>query len=98
MCADKSLDRSCSPCRRSYTQSVLRTHNHTIGRVMTPEESDTFREFDIQLKELTKLHIEAKDNVKFLSTLERHFKSISTGALHEVADTIPRPGAESSDW
>ena len=60
-----------------------------LGRVMTPEESDTFREFDIQLKELTKLHIEAKDNVKFLSTLERHFKSISTGTLHEVADTIP---------
>jgi len=52
-------------------------------------ESDAFREFDLQLKELSKLHIEAKDNVKFLSTLERHFKSISQGSLGEIADTIP---------
>jgi dynein heavy chain len=52
-------------------------------------ESDAFHEFDSQLKELSKLHIEAKDNVKFLSTLERHFKSISQGTLHEIADTIP---------
>jgi dynein heavy chain, axonemal len=52
-------------------------------------EIDAFREFDGQLKELSKLHVEAKDNVKFLSTLERHFKSISAGSLHEVADTIP---------
>jgi dynein heavy chain len=55
----------------------------------TRHESEAFREFDGQLKELSKLHIEAKDNVKFLSTLERHFKSISAGTLHEVADTIP---------
>jgi dynein heavy chain, axonemal len=60
-----------------------------LERVSNPDESVCFREFDAQLKELTKLHIEAKDNVKFLSTLERHFKSISLGTLAEVRDTIP---------
>lgn len=28
----------------------------------------------VQYNELSKLYVEAKDNVKFLSTLERHFK------------------------
>jgi len=60
-----------------------------LERTSNPDESDSFRDFDIQLKELTKFHIEAKDNVKFLSTLDRHFKSISQGSLQEVADTIP---------
>eukprot|EP00960_Hanusia_phi_P039624 753955-Hanusia_phi.AAC.6 len=52
-------------------------------------ESDAFREFQLQSSTLLKLHVEAKDNVKFLSTLERHFKSISQGSLNEITDTIP---------
>jgi dynein heavy chain len=31
---------------------------------------------------------QARDNVKFLSTLERHFKAISSGALSAVADGL----------
>lgn len=38
---------------------------------------------------LQKHHLEAKDNVRFLSTLERHFKNVSTGELSVVRDTIP---------
>ena len=30
--------------------------------------------FKVQFAELTKLYVETKDNVKFLTTLERHFK------------------------
>ena len=33
--------------------------------------------FDCHRAELNKLYVEAKDNVKFLSTLERHFKNIT---------------------
>ena len=33
--------------------------------------------------------MEARDNVKFLSTLERHFKTLSTANLFTIADTIP---------
>ncbi|XP_064619187.1 dynein axonemal heavy chain 10-like isoform X2 [Lineus longissimus] len=40
--------------------------------------------------DLNKYYTEAKDNVRFLSTLERHFKNITHGAtFHVVIDTIP---------
>uniref|UniRef100_A0A8C6RAH3 Dynein, axonemal, heavy chain 10 n=1 Tax=Nannospalax galili TaxID=1026970 RepID=A0A8C6RAH3_NANGA len=42
------------------------------------------------LIELFKLHMEASDNVRFLSTVERHFKNITHGSsFHVVLDTIP---------
>jgi hypothetical protein len=45
--------------------------------------------FKSQLGELTKLASEARDNVKFLTTLERHFKNISSGPLGGILDTLP---------
>ncbi|XP_074640231.1 dynein axonemal heavy chain 10-like [Tubulanus polymorphus] len=40
--------------------------------------------------DLIRYHTEAKDNVRFLSTLERHFKNITHGATFSVViDTIP---------
>ncbi|XP_021113284.1 dynein heavy chain 10, axonemal isoform X1 [Heterocephalus glaber] len=42
------------------------------------------------LTELFKLHLEASDNVRFLSTVERHFKNITHGSSFQVVlDTIP---------
>uniref|UniRef100_A0A673VC35 Dynein axonemal heavy chain 10 n=1 Tax=Suricata suricatta TaxID=37032 RepID=A0A673VC35_SURSU len=42
------------------------------------------------LTELFKVHMEASDNVRFLSTLERHFKNITHGtSFHVVLETIP---------
>ena len=38
---------------------------------------------------LNKYYVEAKDNVKFLTTLERHFKNISNGNLSQILDTLP---------
>eukprot|EP00967_Tisochrysis_lutea_P034725 scaffold41531_cov21-Tisochrysis_lutea.AAC.5 len=43
----------------------------------------------LQLAELTKLAAEARDNVKFLTTLERHFKNIAGGPLNGILDTLP---------
>ncbi|GBG66229.1 hypothetical protein CBR_g57832 [Chara braunii] len=43
-----------------------------------------------QFNELSKLYLEAKDNVKFLATLERHFKNISSGSLASIYDTLPQ--------
>ena len=41
-------------------------------------------------QDLNKYYTEAKDNVRFLSTLERHFKNITYGASFQVViDTIP---------
>lgn len=41
------------------------------------------------MNELNKLTIEARDNVKFLTTLERHFKNITSGPLSGIVDTLP---------
>jgi dynein heavy chain len=45
--------------------------------------------FKSQQGELTKLATEARDNVKFLTTLERHFKNIASGPLPGILDTLP---------
>ncbi|XP_069071115.1 dynein axonemal heavy chain 10 [Pleurodeles waltl] len=45
---------------------------------------------DLIVADLTKYHIEAADNVRFLSTLERHFKNLTHGTgFNIVVDTIP---------
>lgn len=47
-------------------------------------------DFDDVKSELNKYYVEAKDNVRFLSTLERHFKNIAHGATFQVViETIP---------
>lgn len=38
--------------------------------------------------ELAKAHAEAADNVKYLSTVERHFKALGSGSLQLMLDTI----------
>jgi dynein heavy chain len=38
---------------------------------------------------LTSLLLQARDNVKFLTTLERHFRSVSSGPLAGILDTLP---------
>ncbi|WIA10356.1 hypothetical protein OEZ85_010548 [Tetradesmus obliquus] len=45
--------------------------------------------FKGQMAELGKLVHEARDNVKFLTTLERHFRSVSSGPLAGILDTLP---------
>jgi dynein heavy chain len=49
--------------------------------MMEPYESEYAR--------FTKLHAQAKDFVKFLTTLERQFKSITQGDLVGIEETIP---------
>ncbi|KAF0719904.1 Aste57867_701 [Aphanomyces stellatus] len=52
-------------------------------------EASMLSTFRYHFSELSKLYIEAKDNVKFLTTLERHFKNIATGSFSTIADTLP---------
>ncbi|XP_004690685.2 PREDICTED: dynein heavy chain 10, axonemal [Condylura cristata] len=56
------------------------------------KESDSLLVVNLQpvLTDLYKYHTEASDNVRFLSTVERHFKNITHGAnFHVVLETIP---------
>ena len=53
---------------------------------------EIYNNIDLEYRraDLNKYHTEAKDNVRFLSTLERHFKNITHGAsFHTVIDTLP---------
>ena len=46
--------------------------------------------FEILKHDLNKVYLEAKDNVRFLGTLERHFKNITYGTTFQIViDTIP---------
>lgn len=47
-------------------------------------------DFEDMQSELNKYYVEAKDNVRFLSTLERHFKNVTYGATFQVCAV--------SDW
>eukprot|EP00762_Andalucia_godoyi_P000035 ANDGO_02235.mRNA.1 Dynein-1-alpha heavy chain len=62
-----------------------------IIQVLENEKGDTsmLPGFKDQYAELNKLYMEAKDNVKFLTTLERHFKNLSVGNLGTINETIP---------
>ncbi|XP_019604311.2 dynein axonemal heavy chain 10 [Rhinolophus sinicus] len=56
------------------------------------KESESMLVANLQpvLTELFKFHMEASDNVRFLSTVERHFKNITHGSsFHVVLETIP---------
>ncbi|XP_048858906.1 dynein axonemal heavy chain 10 [Brienomyrus brachyistius] len=45
---------------------------------------------ELTMLDLGKLHVEAVENVRFLSTLERHFKNLATGSnFRVVLETIP---------
>jgi dynein heavy chain len=46
-------------------------------------------EFTHHMKELTKAYGEAKDNVKFLTTLERQFKNLDQEGLVGIEETLP---------
>jgi dynein heavy chain, axonemal len=41
------------------------------------------------MKDLNKKYNEAKDNVKFLTTLERQFKNLANEGLNGVEETLP---------
>ena len=50
----------------------------------------SFSNFEYHRGELNKYYLEARDNVKFLGTLERHFKNIAHGANFTIVlETIP---------
>jgi dynein heavy chain, axonemal len=61
-----------------------------VLEILAHVESPAFASFDNQRLDLAKYFNEAKDNVRFLSTLERHFKNICYGSsFHVVAETLP---------
>ena len=77
-----SLD---SVCERMHTSKQFGLARNAMKACL--EEEST--EFEHRFQELSKLHIEAKDNVKFLSTLERHLKMMGTAPLPDITESLP---------
>ena len=70
-------------------QLKLPTVNKVVT-ILTNIHSESLASFEYHRAELTKYYTEAKDNVRFLSTLERHFKNLAHGAsFNIVLETIP---------
>ncbi len=59
-----------------------------LSRVLSLISAPARPVLQTQLSDLTRLTLEARDNVKFLLTLERHFKNVTAGSLQSVADTL----------
>ncbi|NWT78846.1 DYH10 protein, partial [Lanius ludovicianus] len=58
--------------------------------ILQGAESEFTGDLQIVLSDLKKHHVEAQDNVKFLSTLEHHLKNLSTGTGADViSNAIP---------
>ncbi|NWQ92969.1 DYH10 protein, partial [Burhinus bistriatus] len=61
-----------------------------VLEILQEAESEHIGDLQIVLSDLRKHHVEALDNVKFLSTLERHLKTLTCGTgFNVVLDTIP---------
>ncbi|XP_062273833.1 dynein axonemal heavy chain 10 [Scomber scombrus] len=61
-----------------------------ILEVMTKADAGIVQTLDATVAELTKYRVESDDNLRFLSTLERHFNNLASGANFDVyLETIP---------
>lgn len=60
-----------------------------IVKILNLGQVATSATLEFQIAEITKFFLEANDNVKFLSTLERHFKNIVIGSQQSVTESMP---------
>ncbi|KAL2092820.1 hypothetical protein ACEWY4_012618 [Coilia grayii] len=71
-------------------EQVKLTAVKKILEVMSRADPVTVQNLDLTVMELSKYHVESIENVRFLSTLERHFKNLATGVdFGVILDTIP---------
>ncbi|NXQ63839.1 DYH10 protein, partial [Anthoscopus minutus] len=61
-----------------------------VLEILQEAEPEFTGDLQIVLSDLKKHHMQAQDNAKFLSTLERHLKNLSTGTgVDVISNTIP---------
>jgi len=57
--------------------------------IMVKARVNSMSHFHKKLQEIIGMYTEAKDTIRFLTVLERHFKNLSNGKLSVIRDTIP---------
>ncbi len=72
-----------------YEQLKLPTVQKILA-ILRRSNSQSYSNFEYRRSELSKFYLEAKDNVKFLNTLERHLKNLAHGSNFTIVmETIP---------
>lgn len=79
----------CSALSAVYEQVKLPAVQHVLA-ILKEANVTSFSNFEYHRSELNKYYLEARDNVKFLGTLERHLKNLAHGANFTIVlDTLP---------
>ena len=72
-----------------YEQVKLPAVQHVLA-ILKETNVASFSNFEYHRSELNKYYLEARDNVKFLGTLERHLKNLAHGANFTIVlETLP---------
>ncbi|KAM6051570.1 dynein axonemal heavy chain 10-like [Theristicus caerulescens] len=88
--AEVDLWRERNDTLSALTEQTKLPDVQKVLEILQEAESGYIGDLQIVLSDLRKHHVEALDNVKFLSTLERHLKNLTYGTgFNVVLDTIP---------
>ncbi|NXI79191.1 DYH10 protein, partial [Rhipidura dahli] len=88
--AEIDLWREKNATLSALTEQIKLPEVQKILKILQEAEPEFTGDLQMILSDLKKHHMEAQDNVKFLSTLERHLKNLSTGTGDDViSNTIP---------
>ncbi|NWU02773.1 DYH10 protein, partial [Urocynchramus pylzowi] len=88
--AEINLWRENNATLRALTEQMKLPEVQKVLEILQEAESEFTGALQIVLSDLKKHHMEAQDNAKFLSTLERHLKNLSTGTgVDVISNVIP---------
>ncbi|XP_031362138.1 dynein axonemal heavy chain 10 [Lonchura striata] len=88
--AEINLWRENHATLRALTEQIKLPEVQKVLEILLEAESKFTENLQIVLSDLKKHHMEAQDNAKFLSTLERHLKNLSTGTgVDVISNVIP---------
>ncbi|NXO39161.1 DYH10 protein, partial [Locustella ochotensis] len=74
----------------ALTEQIKLPELQKVLEILQEAEPEFTGDLQILLSDLKKHHMEARDSAKFLSTLERHLKNLSTGTgVDVISNTIP---------
>ncbi|NWR99676.1 DYH10 protein, partial [Motacilla alba] len=73
---------------RALTEQMKLPEVQKVLEILQEAEPEFTGDLQIVLSDLKKHHMEAQDNAKFLSTIERHLKNLSTGTGVDVISSV----------
>ncbi|XP_074410515.1 dynein axonemal heavy chain 10 isoform X7 [Zonotrichia albicollis] len=88
--AEINLWRENDAALRALTEQMKLPEVKKVMEVLQKAEPEFTGDLQIVLNDLKRHHMEAQDNAKFLSTLERHLKNLSSGTgVDVISHVIP---------